>query len=167
MNVKVKELGLIDYKFVNVIGFENKDFYGYQFEGISVDEESEVFVKDMVIFVDYLIIDYFEILEIFSIVKMKFREGIDDEMDMLNWNFMLKGFVSEYKKVIVDGLKIGFIDFVGLCFIGIVEFNGMCVIIVVLNVKGNLYIGCFDEMKKMFDYVFNNFFMKEIYVEGD
>lgn len=43
----------------------------------------------------------------------------------------------------------------------------MRVITVVLNAKGNLHTGRFDETKKMFDYAFDNFSMKEIYAEGD
>ncbi|MCY8307127.1 D-alanyl-D-alanine carboxypeptidase, partial [Bacillus spizizenii] len=58
------------------------------------------------------------------IAKTKFREGTDDEMDMPNWNFMLKGLVSEYKKATVDGLKTGSTDSAGSCFTGTAELNG-------------------------------------------
>ncbi|WP_426983056.1 D-alanyl-D-alanine carboxypeptidase [Bacillus cabrialesii] len=167
MNAKAKELGLTDYKFVNATGLENKDLHGHQPEGTSVSEESEVSAKDMAILADHLITDYPEILETSSVAKTKFREGTDDEMDMPNWNFMLKGLVSEYKKATVDGLKTGSTDSAGSCFTGTAELNGMRVITVVLNAKGNLHTGRFDETKKMFDYAFDNFSMKEIYAEGD
>lgn len=43
----------------------------------------------------------------------------------------------------------------------------MRVITVVLNAKGNLHTGRFDETKKMLDYAFNsNFSMKDLYPEG-
>lgn len=51
MNDKLKELGLKNYKFVNFIGLMNKDLKGMYFEGIIVDEENKMFVKDVVILV--------------------------------------------------------------------------------------------------------------------
>lgn len=102
----------------------------------------------MAILADHLITDYPEILETSSISKMKFRKGTDDEMDMPNWNFMLKGLVSEYKGATVDGLKTGSTDSAGSCFTGTAERNGMRVITVVLNAKGNIHTGRFDETKK-------------------
>lgn len=164
MNAKAKELGLTNFKFVNATGLENKDLHGKQPEGTSVDEESEVSAKDMAILADRLITDYPEILDTSSIAKTKFREGTDDEMDMPNWNFMLKGLVSEYKGV--DGLKTGSTDSAGSCFTSTAERNGMRVITVVLNAKGNIHTGRFDETKKMLNYAFDNFSMKEIYAEG-
>ena len=81
----------------------NEDLHGKQPQGEGVKEESEVSAKDMALLADRLITDYPEVLKTTSIAKTKFRAGTDDEMDMPNWNFMLKGLVSEYPGV--DGLK--------------------------------------------------------------
>lgn len=40
---------------------------------------------------------------------------------MVNWNWMFLGFVN-YKEG-VDGLKIGMIEFVGVCFVGMIIKN--------------------------------------------
>lgn len=164
MNKKAKELGMKNFKFVNATGLANKDLHGKQPVG-SVDEENEVSARDMAILADHLIKDYPEILDTASVAKTKFRKGTDDEMDMPNWNFMLKGLVQEYKGV--DGLKTGSTDSAGSCFTATAERNGMRVISVVLNAKGNIHTGRFDQTKKMLDYAFRNFTMKELYAKGD
>lgn len=58
-------------------------------------------------------------------------------------------------------MKIGIILEVGDCFIGIVERNGMWLIFVVIKVK--FYMVCFDEIKKLYDYGFVNFEVKNVY----
>ncbi|MCR2287565.1 serine-type D-Ala-D-Ala carboxypeptidase, partial [Salmonella enterica] len=90
---------------------------------------------DMALLADHLVSDYPEILDTASIAKTKFRKGTDDEMDMPNWNFMLKGLVQQYEGV--DGLKTGSTDSAGSCFTATAERNGMRVISVVLNAKGD------------------------------
>ncbi|MEC1108760.1 D-alanyl-D-alanine carboxypeptidase [Bacillus velezensis] len=165
MNAKAKELGMTNYDFKNATGLVNEDLHGKQPQGEGVKEESEVSAKDMALLADRLITDYPEVLETTSIAKTKFRAGTDDEMDMPNWNFMLKGLVSEYPGV--DGLKTGSTDSAGSCFTSTAQRNGMRVITVVLDAKGNLHTGRFDETKKMLDYAFNsNFSMKDLYPEG-
>lgn len=165
MNAKAKELGMTNYDFKNATGLVNEDLHGKQPQGEGVKEESEVSAKDMALLADRLITDYPEVLKTTSIAKTKFRAGTDDEMDMPNWNFMLKGLVSEYPGV--DGLKTGSTDSAGSCFTSTAQRNGMRVITVVLNAKGNLHTGRFDETKKMLDYAFNsNFSMKDLYPEG-
>ncbi|MBP1084210.1 MULTISPECIES: D-alanyl-D-alanine carboxypeptidase family protein [Bacillus] len=165
MNAKAKELGLSEYKFVNATGLENKDLHGKHPEGTNGDEENEVSAKDMAILANRLVTDYPEVLETSSIAKTTFREGTDDKMDMPNWNFMLKGLVQEYEGV--DGLKTGSTDSAGSCFTGTAERNGMRVITVVLNAQGGpLHTARFTETKKLLDYAFNHFEMKELYPKG-
>lgn len=146
---------------MNATGLENKDLHGKQPKGTGPDEESEVSAKDMALLAQHLIKDHPEILETSSIAKTKFREGTDDEMDMPNWNFMLKGLVKEYEGV--DGLKTGSTDSAGSSFTGTAKQGDMRVIAVILNAKGNLHTARFDVAKKLFDYAFKNFTMKEMY----
>lgn len=165
MNAKAKELGLSQYKFVNATGLENKDLHGKHPKGTNGDEENEVSAKDMAILANRLITDYPEVLETSSIAKTTFREGTDDQMNMPNWNFMLKGLVMQYEGV--DGLKTGSTDTAGSCFTGTAERNGMRVITVVLNAKGGpLKTARFTETKKLLDYAFDHFEMKELYPKG-
>ncbi|MPQ25478.1 D-alanyl-D-alanine carboxypeptidase [Bacillus paralicheniformis] len=163
MNKKAKELGMKNFKFVNATGLENKDLHGKHPRGTSVDEESEVSARDMAVLTAHLVNDYSEILDTASIAKTKFREGTYDEMDMPNWNFMLKGLVQEYEGV--DGLKTGSTDSAGSCFAATAKRNGMRVISVVFNAKGSLHTGRFVETKKMLDYAFKNFTIKEMYAK--
>ncbi len=78
---------------------------------------------------------------------------------MSNWNWMLKGLVKEYDGV--DGLKTGSTPEAGDCFTGTVERNGMRFISVVI--KTSSHTARFDETKKLYDYGFANFEMKQMY----
>ncbi|MDA7028644.1 D-alanyl-D-alanine carboxypeptidase [Bacillus sp. CLL-7-23] len=165
MNKKAKELGMKNYKFVNATGLENKELHGKHPSGTNPNDENKVSARDMALLADRLVKKYPEILDTASISKTKFRKGTDDEMDMPNWNFMLKGLVQEYKGV--DGLKTGSTDSAGSCFTATAERNGMRVISVVLNAKGDLHTGRFKETKKMLDYAFNHFSMKQLYGKNE
>ncbi|MDA1478399.1 D-alanyl-D-alanine carboxypeptidase family protein [Bacillus changyiensis] len=165
MNKKAKELGMKNYKFVNATGLENKELHGKHPSGTNPNDENKVSARDMALLADRLVKKYPEILDTASISKMKFRKGTDDEMDMPNWNFMLKGLVQEYKGV--DGLKTGSTDSAGSCFTATAERNGMRVISVVLDAKGDLHTGRFKETKKMLDYAFNHFSMKQLYDKNE
>lgn len=60
-----------------------------------------------------------------------FGEGTQSPVEMVNWNWMLSGFVN-YKEG-VDGLKTGTTEFAGACFVGTINKDGRRVITVVLN----------------------------------
>jgi serine-type D-Ala-D-Ala carboxypeptidase (penicillin-binding protein 5/6) len=77
---------------------------------------------------------------------------------------MLPGLVYEYEGV--DGLKTGSTSKAGSNFTGTAERNGMRVITVVMNAKddsGSLHTARFTQTKKMLDYAFNSFTVKEVY----
>ena len=71
---------------------------------------------------------------------------------------MLKGLVKEYDGV--DGLKQAQLE-AGDCFTGTVERNGMRFISVVI--KTSSHTARFDETKKLYDYGFANFEVKQMY----
>jgi D-alanyl-D-alanine carboxypeptidase (penicillin-binding protein 5/6) len=164
MNEKAKELGLTKYEFVNATGLENKDLHGMHPEGTSANSENKLSARDMALLSHKLIKDFPEVLETASIPKKVFREGTDDKTNMPNWNWMLPGLVYEYDGV--DGLKTGSTNNAGSCFTATAVRNGMRVITVVMNAKddsGTLHTPRFTETKKMLDYAFNSFKVKEVF----
>ena len=162
MNDKSKELGLKNYKFVNSTGLTNKDLKGHHPEGTNPDEENKMSARDVAILAQRLIQDFPKTLDIANISKKVFREGTPDRIEMSNWNWMLKGLIKEYEGV--DGLKTGSTPEAGDCFTGTVERNGMRFISVVI--KTNSHTARFDETKKLYDYGFANFEMKQMYEKG-
>ncbi|MCC5804647.1 serine hydrolase [Rossellomorea vietnamensis] len=165
MNDKAKELGLENYKFVNVTGLNNKDLAPYVDQVVGgADEENVMSAKDTATLAYRLMKDFPEILDTSKIAKKTFAEGTEDAFNMKNWNWMLPGLIREYEGM--DGLKTGTTDFAGGCFTGTAERDGMRYITVVMNVDissgENSYDARFNETRKMLDYAFTNFTMEEV-----
>ncbi|GIN93473.1 D-alanyl-D-alanine carboxypeptidase DacA [Siminovitchia terrae] len=162
MNAKAKELGLENYKFVNSTGLNNKDLKGKHVKGTGAEEENIMSARAMAKLASQLLTDYPEVLETTSIPEKTFP-GMPAKMK--NWNWMLPSLIFSYEGV--DGLKTGTTDFAGYCFTGTAKKNDMRVITVVMNAKDKNgkgeYKSRFVETKKMLDYAFNNFSMKELY----
>lgn len=165
MNAKAKELGLKNYKFVNSTGLNNKDLKGKHPKGTGAEDENIMSARAMAKLASRLLSDYPEVLETTSIPKKDFP-GMPGKMQ--NWNWMLPSLVYGYEGV--DGLKTGTTDFAGFCFTGTAKRNEMRVITVVMNAKDKSGKGAYEsrfiETKKMMEYAFNNFSMKEIYPDG-
>jgi D-alanyl-D-alanine carboxypeptidase (penicillin-binding protein 5/6) len=165
MNKKAKELGLENYKFVNSTGLNNRDLKGKHPKGTGPEDENIMSARAMAKLAVRLLNDYPEVLETTSIPEKEFP-GMPGKMK--NWNWMLPSLIYGYKGV--DGLKTGTTDFAGYCFTGTAQRDGLRVITVVMNAKGNHgkgeYKSRFDETKKMMDYAFTNFSVKEMYPKG-
>ncbi|WP_027410561.1 serine hydrolase [Anoxybacteroides tepidamans] len=167
MNEKAKKLGLQGYKFVNATGLSNKDLKGLHPQGTEENEENVMSARAVATLAYHLLKEYPEVLETASITKKVFREGTDDQIKMDNWNWMLPGLVYGYEGV--DGLKTGYTDFAGYCFTGTAERNGIRFISVVMNAKSNgkSTIGArFEQTRKLLDYGFSNYSLKELYPAG-
>ncbi|EOP15626.1 D-alanyl-D-alanine carboxypeptidase [Bacillus cereus] len=162
MNDKSKELGLKNYKFVNSTGLTNKDLKGQHPEGTTPDEENKMAARDVAILAQHLIQDFPKTLDTAKISKKTFREGTTDRIEMINWNWMLPGLSKAYDGV--DGLKTGSTPEAGDCFTGTIERDGMRFISVVIKTKSR--DARFDETKKLYDYGFANFEMKQLYKKG-
>lgn len=160
MNDKSKEFGMKDYKFVNSTGLTNQDLKGYHLEGTTLDEKNKMSARDFAILAQRLIQDFPQILNTAKIPKKTFQEGGKYPIDMANFNWMLKGLIKQYEGV-VDGLKTGTTPEAGDCFTGTVERNGMRLISVVIKAKS--HTARFDETKKLYDYGFANFEVKNVY----
>ncbi|WP_281503650.1 D-alanyl-D-alanine carboxypeptidase family protein [Ectobacillus sp. JY-23] len=162
MNKKAKELGLLNSKFVNSTGLTNSDLKGKHPEGTSADEENKMSASDSALLAQRLIKDYPDILDTAKITKKVFQEGGKYPVQMDNWNWMLKGLVYGYEGV--DGLKTGSTPAAGYCFTGTAKRDNMRLIAVVIKTES--YEARFQETKKLFDYGFSGFEMKELYKKG-
>ncbi|MGD6834931.1 D-alanyl-D-alanine carboxypeptidase family protein [Sutcliffiella halmapala] len=165
MNEKAEELGLKDYKFVNTTGLNNADLYGMHPANTAADEENVMSARATAKLAFHLLKDFPELLVTSSIAKQVFREDTEDRIEMSNWNWMIPSLVKGYEGV--DGIKTGYTDFAGYSFTGTVEKDGMRFISVVMNAKNESgqpdVEARFDETRKLFDYGYANFSVKELY----
>ena len=168
MESKAKELGLVDYKFVNSTGLNNEYLQGMHPQGTGAKDENVMPAKSVALLAYHLMNDYPEVLETTKINTKIFREGTSDAIKMDNWNFMLPGFVYEYEGV--DGLKTGTTDFAGHCFTGTAKRGDKRVIAVVMNAVDANGVGSykarFNATRALFDYGFSQFSNEELLPTG-
>lgn len=168
MDAKAKELGLVDYKFVNSTGLNNEYLQGMHPQGTGANDENVMPAKSVARLAFHLMKDYPEVLETTKINSKIFREGTSDAIKMDNWNFMLPGFVYEYEGV--DGLKTGTTDFAGHCFTGTAKRGDKRVIAVVMKAVDANGVGSykarFDATRALFDYGFSQFSEEELLPAG-
>ncbi|WP_412734061.1 D-alanyl-D-alanine carboxypeptidase family protein, partial [Halalkalibacterium halodurans] len=108
MNEKGEELGLEDFKFVNSSGLNNKDLLGNHPEGTDANAENVMSARATAKLAYNLLKDYPEVLETASIPEKTFRAGEGEEIEMENWNWMLKGIRPQHDYEGIDGLKTGY-----------------------------------------------------------
>ncbi|WP_348519878.1 D-alanyl-D-alanine carboxypeptidase family protein [Bacillus sp. 165] len=162
MNAKAKELGLTSAKFVNSTGLTNEDLKGKGPLGENATGENILSAKDCAVLARYLIKEYPDVLSTAAIPVKIFRENGKYPITMINWNKMLPGLGYTYTGV--DGLKTGHTSAAGYCFTGTAEQNGMRLITVVM--KTNSEAARFAETKKLLDYGFTTYEVKELYPAG-
>ena len=168
MDAKAKELGLVDYKFVNSTGLNNEYLQGMHPQGTGEKDENVMPAKSVGLLAYHLMKDYPKVLETTKINSKIFREGTSDAIKMDNWNFMLPGFVYEYEGV--DGLKTGTTDFAGHSFTGTAKRGDKRLISVVMKAVDANGVGSykarFDATRALFDYGFSQFSEEELLPAG-
>lgn len=152
MNAKAKELGLKTYKFVNTTGLNNSDLNGQHPAG-GPNEENMLSARATAKLAYHLLKDYPEVLDTASIPKAKFTKGIDNPINMPNWNWMLPGLNFEYPGV--DGLKTGSTAKAGYSFTGTAKRDDTRLVSVVMNTDS--YEDRFKQTEVLLDYGFNRF----------
>ena len=135
MKDKLTEWGITDAKIVNASGLNNTYLGENLYPGSTSTDENELSAKDVAIVARHLLQDFPEVLEVTSTVTKTFGEGSYSPVEMVNWNWMLPGFINA--KDGVDGLKTGTTDLAGACFVGTAVRDGQRIITVVLNVNGH------------------------------
>ena len=167
MKEKVESWGIKDYELYNSTGLSNADLKGHMYPGSNEKNENAMSARSIAIVAQNLLESYPEVLETTSIPMMIFKDGTSDSIKMDNWNWMLKGLVSERENV--DGLKTGTTDFAGATFTGTAEENGMRIITVVMNVTDGQedLQKRFSETDKMMDWAFSNWEKVQVYKKNE
>lgn len=164
MNEKAEELGLEDYHFVNSTGLNNSDLLGKHPEGTDVNDENRLTARATAKLAYHLLHDHPEVLDTASIPFKVFKEGTEDAIDMENWNWMLKGIRPQHDYDGIDGLKTGYTTNAGNAFTGTAERDGMRLITVVMRTSSR--DARFDETKRLMNYGYNNFELREVLASG-
>lgn len=162
MNDQLKEWGIENATIVNVSGLNNVYLGANRPEGTGEADENQMSAKDVAIIARHLLLDFPEVLEVTSTATKMFGENTQSPVEMVNWNWMLPGFIN-FKEG-VDGLKTGTTDFAGACFVGTIERDGKRIITVVLNAEGHEQNPSvrFTETARLMDYCYDNWSVKEI-----
>ena len=160
MKETVESFGITDAYLVNSTGLNNEDLQGNIYPGSTETDENMMSARSSAILANRLLNDYPEVLEVASVPTKTFREGSSaDEMEMVNWNWMLPGLINERENV--DGLKTGTTIFAGATFTGTAEEDGRRLITVVLN-SGDDKTTRFVETDKMLDFGFEKWTKQEV-----
>jgi len=162
MNDQLKEWGIENATIVNVSGWNNVYLGANRPEGTGEADENQMSAKDVAIIARHLLLDFPEVLEVTSTATKMFGENTQSPVEMVNWNWMLPGFIN-FKEG-VDGLKTGTTDFAGACFVGTIERDGKRIITVILNAEGHEQNPSvrFTETARLMDYCYDNWSVKEI-----
>lgn len=162
MNDQLKEWGIENATIVNVSGLNNVYLGANRPEGTGEADENQMSAKDVAIIARHLLLDFPEVLEVTSTATKMFGENTQSPVEMVNWNWMLPGFIN-FKEG-VDGLKTGTTDFAGACFVGTIERDSKRIITVILNAEGHEQNPSvrFTETARLMDYCYDNWSVKEI-----
>lgn len=159
MNAEAKRMGMNDTHFINSTGLNRNDMP----KEFRPEEERETVMtaKDVAILTRYIVQDHPDFAEFTSLQSYDFR-GKDK---IINWNWMLEANknITNFKQYAyegLDGMKTGHTTDAGYCFAGTAERDGMRLISVVMGAKTEP--GRFTETKKVLDYGYNNFEVKQV-----
>ncbi len=162
MKKQLKDWGIKDATIVNASGLNNSYLGENRPENTGETDENQLSAKDVAIVARHLILDYPEVLKITSTTNQTFGENTQSPVEMVNWNWMLPGFVNYHEGV--DGLKTGTTDFAGACFVGTINKDGRRIITVVLNADNHEEnpSARFNETSRLMDYCYDNWSEKEL-----
>ncbi|WP_249436066.1 D-alanyl-D-alanine carboxypeptidase family protein [Paenibacillus sp. Marseille-Q4541] len=159
MNAEAKRMGMADTHFINSTGLNRNDMpKEYRPEE---DRETVMTAKDVATLTRYIVEDHPDFAEFTSLQSYNFR-GKDK---IINWNWMLEDNknITNFKQYAyegLDGMKTGHTIDAGYCFAGTAERDGMRLISVVMGAETEPTR--FTETKKVLDYGFNNFEVKQV-----
>jgi serine-type D-Ala-D-Ala carboxypeptidase (penicillin-binding protein 5/6) len=149
MNDTAKQLGLDHSHFVDSTGLNNADLGPYYHTG-GPQDTNVMSARDVAVLAQHLIQQYPDILKVIDKPKITF-----DGKTYRNTNWMLPGVNKQLGYRGVDGLKTGYTDEAGYCFVGTVERNNARLISVIMGAPTK--IARFTETKKLYDTAFSQF----------
>ncbi|MBT2765598.1 D-alanyl-D-alanine carboxypeptidase family protein [Paenibacillus sp. ISL-20] len=165
MNDTAKKMGLKTAFFINSTGLSRADMpKKYRPEE---DKETVMSAMDTALLAKFIVEDHPDFARFTAIQSHKFRDR--DTNPIINYNWMLEANkdITNFKKYAyegLDGLKTGHTNAAKYCFAGTAERDGMRLISVVMGTKSE---GArFVESKKVLDYGFDNFEVKEAQAAG-
>lgn len=161
MNETAQKMGMKTAYFINSTGLDRADM-PEKFRP-DIDRETVMSAMDAAILAKYIVTEHPDYTEFTTIQSYKFRER--DEEPMINYNWMLEANkdIANFKAYAypgLDGLKTGHTTNAGNCFTGTAIRDGMRLISVVMGANSEAHR--FTETKKVLDFGFNNFEIKQV-----
>jgi len=173
MNQTARKMGLSEQAhFINATGLSRADMG--ENAPKTIEGETLLSARDAAMLAYHLLKDHPEVLEFTSIPTWRLRPT--DKEVMTNYNWMLEGWKSEaetnnigtslksYWYEGVDGLKTGYTQEAMYCFTGTAKRGDIRLISVVMGTQSQSKR--FQETRKLLDYGFNNFEMREVVAAG-
>ncbi|NQX49735.1 D-alanyl-D-alanine carboxypeptidase [Paenibacillus tritici] len=161
MNETAKKMGMKTAHFINSTGLDRADMP----EKFRPEAEGETLMSamDAALLAKFIVTDHPDFTEFTTIQSYKFRER--DSKPMVNYNWMLEANknIPNFKAYAypgLDGLKTGHTSSAGNCFTGTAVRDGMRLISVVMGANSEAHR--FTETKKVLDFGFNNFEIKQV-----
>lgn len=165
MNSEAKRMGMTTAHFANATGLNIADMP----EGTRPTDGKETVMSatDAALLAKYIVVDHPDFSEFTTIQSYPFRQGDGGTINNLNWMLEANAAVPNFKAYAyegLDGLKTGHTQAAGNNFTGTAVRDGMRLISVVMGTddsNGN-QTSRFVETKKVLDFGFNNFEVKEL-----
>lgn len=161
MNETAKKMGMKTAHFINSTGLDRADMP----KSFRPEAEGETLMSamDAALLAKFIVTDHPDFTEFTTIQSYKFRER--DAKPMINYNWMLEANkdIANFKAYAypgLDGLKTGHTTNAGNCFTGTAVRDGMRLISVVMGANSEAHR--FTETKKVLDFGFNNFEIKQV-----
>ncbi len=161
MNETAQKMGMKTAYFINSTGLNREDMPA-EFRP-DTDKETVMSAMDAAILAKYIVTDHPDFTRFTTIQSYKFRPR--DKKPMINYNWMLEANKDNvnfkaYAYPGLDGLKTGHTQNAGNCFTGTAVRDGMRLISVVMGANSEAHR--FTETKKVLDFGFNNFEIKQV-----
>ncbi|WP_040466693.1 serine hydrolase [Eremococcus coleocola] len=124
--------GINNFKLVSVSGTPNIELAeNIRIPGTGENDENTMSAADIALVAQHLITDFPQVLDITNSDSYQFKAGTDYEQTLVNNNLLRAG--QEYGRDGITGLKSGFTDGAGRCFVATSTENGRKVIAVTMG----------------------------------
>lgn len=124
--------GINNFKLVSVSGTPNIELAeNIRIPGTGENDENAMSAADIALVAQHLITDFPQVLDITNSDSYQFKAGTDYEQTLVNNNLLRAG--QEYGRDGITGLKSGFTDGAGRCFVATSTENGRKVIAVTMG----------------------------------
>ncbi|ASA26563.1 D-alanyl-D-alanine carboxypeptidase [Paenibacillus donghaensis] len=161
MNKTAEKMGMKTAHFINSTGL-NRDDMPSKFRPAEKGE-TLMSAMDAALLAKYIVTDHPDFTRFTKIQSYQFRERDDKPMVNLNWMLESNKSIANFKAYAypgLDGLKTGHTSDAGNCFTGTAVRDGMRLISVVMGANSEAHR--FTETKKVLDFGFNNFEIKQV-----